>query len=337
MKKLFTLLLLLISIGLHAQTCGPGSKDSVCSYGPITIASGVTTSLPSNGGLVPGFQYIFSSGSGTVTLHGCIGPIATGCVTLDSYTGGTTVRTPDEFSVKAPSAPYQYFTITPTYGAGTFTVLEVNNNTSKVGGSKLDLTATSPIVVTPNPITGTGDISCPTCGISFTAGGDLSGTSSSQTVVGFDGKALDTSMGTPSNGNIPTYDSGAGKWKAAAPAPPAVNAGECEMVVVGTGASYVLTTGDGTFYNGSCFNGSASTVTITGVYCLADTGTTTTVTPIVHGGGTILTGALTCGNNAWSATGTLSGTPTLSSGASVDPGMTATGTGHAFHIAITYH
>jgi hypothetical protein len=171
----------------------------------------------------------------------------------------------------------------------------------------------------------------------FTAGGDLSGTSSSQTVVGFDGKALDTSMGTPSNGNIPTYDSGAGKWKAAAPAPPAVNAGECEMVVVGTGASYVLTTGDGTFYNGSCFNGSASTVTITGVYCLADTGTTTTVTPIVHGGGTILTGALTCGNNAWSATGTLSGTPTLSSGASVDPGMTATGTGHAFHIAITYH
>jgi hypothetical protein len=165
MKKLFTLLLLLISIGLHAQTCGPGSKDSVCSYGPITIASGVTTSLPSNGGLVPGFQYIFSSGSGTVTLHGCIGPIATGCVTLDSYTGGTTVRTPDEFSVKAPSAPYQYFTITPTYGAGTFTVLEVNNNTSKVGGSKLDLTATSPIVVTPNPITGTGDISCPTCGI----------------------------------------------------------------------------------------------------------------------------------------------------------------------------
>jgi hypothetical protein len=116
-----------------------------------------------------------------------------------------------------------------------------------------------------------------------------------------------------------------------------VNAGECETVVVGTGASYVLTTGDDTFYNGSCFNGAAGSLTITGVYCFSDTGTTTSVTPIIHGGGTILTGPLTCGNNAWSASGTLSGTPTIASGASLDPGMTTTGTAHTFHVAVTYH
>src|ERR1035441_4087945 len=172
---LFTILLLLTSIGMQAQ-CGPGNP--ICSYGPVTVASGATAQLPSNGGLVPGFQFVFSSGSGTVVTAGCIGTVATGCVTLDSYSGGTTVRTPDEFSVKAPSAPYQYFTITPTFGAGTFTVLEVNNNTASKGGSSsssVSLTASLPIVVTPNPTTGIGVISCPTCGTNSLSVAGVSG------------------------------------------------------------------------------------------------------------------------------------------------------------------
>src|ERR1035441_953457 len=84
---LFTILLLLTSIGMQAQ-CGPGNP--ICSYGPVTVASGATVQLPSNGGLVPGFKFTFSSGSGTVVTAGCIGDVATGCVSLDSYSGGTT-------------------------------------------------------------------------------------------------------------------------------------------------------------------------------------------------------------------------------------------------------
>ena len=110
----------------------------------------------------------------------------------------------------------------------------------------------------------------------------------------------------------------------------------CEIVIGGTGASNVLQTGDDAIAGGSCYNGTGVTITITGVYCIADTGTTTTVTPIVHGGGTILTGALSCGNNAWSSTGTLSGTPTLASAGSIDGAITAVGTAHSVHIAIKY-
>ena len=52
----------------------------------------------------------------------------------------------------------------------------------------------------------------------FTAGGDLAGTTTSQTVIGFEGKPLDAStVGSPSNGQVITYDSVSGKYKALAP------------------------------------------------------------------------------------------------------------------------
>lgn len=55
-------------------------------------------------------------------------------------------------------------------------------------------------------------------GGSFTAGGDLSGTSSSQTVIGLQGKSLDSgTVGSPSDGDLITYDGASGKYKAAAP------------------------------------------------------------------------------------------------------------------------
>ncbi len=51
----------------------------------------------------------------------------------------------------------------------------------------------------------------------FTPAGDLSGTSSSQTVVGLQGKGLDAAtVGSPSNGQIIQYDSALGKYKATA-------------------------------------------------------------------------------------------------------------------------
>lgn len=111
----------------------------------------------------------------------------------------------------------------------------------------------------------------------------------------------------------------------------------CEIVVAGTTAiTFALQAGDDASAMGSCYNGTGVTERIIGVYCIASTGTTTTVTPIIHGGGTILTGPLTCGNNVWSSTGTLSGTPTISSAGSVDGAMTEKGTAAWYHIAIVY-
>src|SRR5215472_9462259 len=51
-------------------------------------------------------------------------------------------------------------------------------------------------------------------GSGFTAGGDLAGSSTSQTVIGIDGIALDPSVASPSDGEIITYNAAAGKWKA---------------------------------------------------------------------------------------------------------------------------
>src|SRR5208282_3301844 len=47
-------------------------------------------------------------------------------------------------------------------------------------------------------------------GGSFTAGGDLSGTSSSQEVIGIQSKLID---GGPTDGDVLKYSSGSGKWE----------------------------------------------------------------------------------------------------------------------------
>lgn len=53
---------------------------------------------------------------------------------------------------------------------------------------------------------------------SFAAGGDLSGSGSSQTVVGLQGVALDAgTVGSPSDGDVISYDNASGKYKATAP------------------------------------------------------------------------------------------------------------------------
>jgi len=63
---------------------------------------------------------------------------------------------------------------------------------------------------------GTWKAKAPTGG--FTAGGDLSGTSTSQTVVGLEGKALDaTTIGAPADAQFVAYDGTAGKYKAKTP------------------------------------------------------------------------------------------------------------------------
>ncbi len=82
-----------------------------------------------------------------------------------------------------------------------------------------------------------------------------------------------------------------------------------------------------------CVNATGATMTITAVACYADAGSPT-VTPIITGGGgtTILTGALTCGNGAYTS-GTLNGTPTQTNGQTIDGNITSAG-GTAKYIVI---
>jgi hypothetical protein len=84
----------------------------------------------------------------------------------------------------------------------------------------------------------------------------------------------------------------------------------CEVVIGDPGAASPALAND----NDTpvvCGNVTGSDVTITAVACYADAGSPT-VTPILTGGGAIVTGAITCGTASWAA-GTISGTPTIHS------------------------
>jgi hypothetical protein len=105
----------------------------------------------------------------------------------------------------------------------------------------------------------------------------------------------------------------------------------CEVHIWGSGASQALQDADDEA--ASCYNDFGVTETIAAVRCYANAGSPT-VTPIVTGGGStsILSSALTCGTASW-ASGTLNGTPTLSSGSTIDANVTTAG-GTATNIRI---
>lgn len=106
----------------------------------------------------------------------------------------------------------------------------------------------------------------------------------------------------------------------------------CEIHIWGSGTSQVLQDTDDEL--ASCYNDYGVTETIAAVRCWGNAGSPT-VLPIINGGGTILTGALTCGTASWAA-GTLSGTPTLSAAGSIDGDIvTAGGTATNIRIVIT--
>jgi hypothetical protein len=86
--------------------------------------------------------------------------------------------------------------------------------TGAVYGLTFPATAPSPNqILTAGVVTGTLQWATP-CG-GFQAGGDLSGNSTSQTVVGFNGIAIDQTV-TPQNGWVMKYNSTTGKWNPAA-------------------------------------------------------------------------------------------------------------------------
>lgn len=132
-----------------------------------------------------------------------------------------------------------------------------------------------------------------------------------------------------------TPETGVGIWTdLGAGGGTATVARSCEVDIWGSGTSGALETSDS--QAASCYNASGASLTITSVKCYADnSSTTTTVTPTLTGGGSILTGALTCGNGSF-ATGTLSGTPTLASGSTLDATISAAGTAKSIRLVVTF-
>jgi hypothetical protein len=88
--------------------------------------------------------------------------------------------------------------------------------------------------------------------------------------------------------------------------------GRCELHIWGSGTSQALQATDDEPW--SCINTSGVDWTVTGVICIANAGTTTSTTPILTGGSatSVLSSALTCGNNAF-AGAAVNGTPTIHS------------------------
>jgi hypothetical protein len=165
--------------------------------------------------------------------------------------------------------------------------------TGSGSGTVTSIATTSPI--TGGTITTTGTIACATCvtsAASLTSGQLIAGAGSQASAV------TNLTGDVTTSGGVAT--SLATKYKTHI----------CEIVVGDPGsASPALTNDNDTPV--VCGNITGSDVTITAVACYADAGSPT-VTPVLTGGGTIVTGAITCGTASWAA-GTISGTPTIHS------------------------
>jgi hypothetical protein len=116
--------------------------------------------------------------------------------------------------------------------------------------------------------------------------------------------------------------------------------GSCTEAWGGSGASFVLTSGDDAAVNNACYNDSGVTRTITAVKCRSSVGSnTTTVNPTFGSAGTgttILSGALTCGNSyAYSSSGTVSNA-SWTTGTGIDPAMAGTLTGTSIAMIVEY-
>lgn len=106
----------------------------------------------------------------------------------------------------------------------------------------------------------------------------------------------------------------------------------CEIVIGDPGAATPVLADDNDT-PAVCANVSGSSQTITAIACYANAGTPT-VNPIITGGGgtSLLSAPLTCGTGSY-ATGTLSGTPTLANGSTIDANIASAG-GVAKYIVI---
>lgn len=97
----------------------------------------------------------------------------------------------------------------------------------------------------------------------------------------------------------------------------------CDVAVGDPGAASAVLADDNDT-PGVCKNHTAETITITAVKCYAPTGSPT-VTPVLTAGGAILSGALTCDTTEGGAAGSLSGTPVIATGKTVNVNITTAG------------
>lgn len=128
--------------------------------------------------------------------------------------------------------------------------------------------------------------------VSFTPGGDVGGTSTSQTVVGWRGKALDaTTMGAPGDATIPIYDNTSTSWKARA------ISGDISITRAG-----VVTVLNSAKLNGATVPAAGSLTT--GNVLQVSGGGALTYAPLnLAGGAGYITGTLPTGNQAAQAMG----------------------------------
>lgn len=113
---------------------------------------------------------------------------------------------------------------------------------------------------------------------------------------------------------------------------PCANTTACE-VVIGDPASSSPILVDDNDAPSVCANVSGGVMDIIGVACYANAGSPV-VNPIITGGGStsLLSSPLTCGTGSY-ATGTLSGSPTLSNGSTIDANISTAG-GVAKYIVV---
>ncbi len=105
----------------------------------------------------------------------------------------------------------------------------------------------------------------------------------------------------------------------------------CALIINGSGTAGAIQTTDS--INAQCLNSFGSTLTLLGVSCYANTGTTTVVNPTVHGGSAVLSAPLTCGNGSYAA-GSIVGGTTIASLGSIDGIISTAGT--ATQITIVF-
>jgi hypothetical protein len=136
------------------------------SQGPISVTTPVNLSYS---GCVTGDASVKLGGTLSLDASSC----GTGSGTVTSITAGTgltggTITTTGTIALDSPVALANGGTNQTTWTAGDCVQVNAGGTAlesfgSACGGGSVSLTADSPLVVDPNPITGTGTVSCPTC------------------------------------------------------------------------------------------------------------------------------------------------------------------------------
>lgn len=136
----------------------------------------------------------------------------------------------------------------------------------------------------------------------------------------------------PTGGDVMRFGPTDGSGNSAVSFDPNMAIRKCELHIWGSGTGQALQTADSEL--ASCRNKYGENLTVLSVECWANTGTTTTVNPSITGGAALLAGALTCGNASFTS-GTLSGTPTLTTNQTIDGTISAVGTATNIRLVIT--